>query len=449
MPEVLCECVRCFNSDDHLRLLPSRMVQNHIRLYGRPTAEQLEEHTQAVASREARDARRRARGVLREQAAASAQNTERDRRREPQPARSPSPELLDGDGQGDGAGGLQGMEEDDDLGGGMPVEDAQGGAAAGGEGNAVPGPPPLVNPIGGLGPGAGAFNDTVWTRQTVPGYESDEEDWLGGDEEDGIDEPADIEPPAYANGEPSHVRMAYLQAALNNVVGNVPVRLTNQNLRSQLNMLDTAGALPDFPKPAETLETAKRRLGVDPNAWIIKYTACPKCWKLYTPEAVAEMEEPSCTARDCDEAIYELKEGKNGKVKRKPFLVIPQVSLIDSVRRLLRRKGYRKKLRDNRNKPTGQNDDPSFVMKDIYDGDMWNDLKTDINREVGDRETVRDVGRDGHDGNNLSDNRFALHMTVNLDWFGCLNNRPHSTGPIYVSFNDLPREERFLQTNVV
>jgi len=32
--------------------------------------------------------------------------------------------------------------------------------------------------------------------------------------------------------------------------------------------------------------------------------------------------------------------------------------------------------------------------------------------------------------------------------FGCLENRPHSTGPVYISIADLPREHRFLQVNV-
>jgi len=32
---------------------------------------------------------------------------------------------------------------------------------------------------------------------------------------------------------------------------------------------------------------------------------------------------------------------------------------------------------------------------------------------------------------------------------GILNNRPHSTGPIYYAINDLPRDQQFLQVNVI
>lgn len=32
---------------------------------------------------------------------------------------------------------------------------------------------------------------------------------------------------------------------------------------------------------------------------------------------------------------------------------------------------------------------------------------------------------------------------------GILENRPHSSGPIYYAINDLPRDQRFLQVNVI
>lgn len=33
--------------------------------------------------------------------------------------------------------------------------------------------------------------------------------------------------------------------------------------------------------------------------------------------------------------------------------------------------------------------------------------------------------------------------------FGVLENRPHSTGPVYITVADLPRDHRFLQVNVI
>ena len=73
-------------------------------------------------------------------------------------------------------------------------------------------------------------------------------------------------PPTYILGEPSHVRIAYLQAIYNNVFNKMPVRATNDNLEATLQSLDAAGVLPTFPSPVKTLAGAKRRLGIDPTS---------------------------------------------------------------------------------------------------------------------------------------------------------------------------------------
>lgn len=47
---------------------------------------------------------------------------------------------------------------------------------------------------------------------------------------------------------------------------------------------------------------------------------------------------------------------------------------------------------------------------------------------------------------------FCIHevrLSYRVDRFGLLDNRPHSSGPIYYGINDLPREVRYLQRNVI
>ncbi|KAF6764943.1 hypothetical protein DFP72DRAFT_986014 [Ephemerocybe angulata] len=219
--------------------------------------------------------------------------------------------------------------------------------------------------------------------------------------------------------------MAYLQAVLNNVVNNLPVRYMMQNLKAALQMLSAANALPLVPPPATTLAMAKRKVGIDPDKWIIPYAACPVCWKLHTPEALDALPEPMCSTPDCSGTIYEVTRNAKGKDKRKAVMIIPQVSLLESIWCLVRRKGYWSKLRDSHNgTPANANDDPDFG-------------------------TVRDVDREDGSGERLANRCFGLHMSVNLDWFGIFENRPHSTGPIYVAINNLPREEWYLQANVI
>ena len=210
--------------------------------------------------------------------------------------------------------------------------------------------------------------------------------------------------------------MAYLQTVINNVYRNISVLDASENLEISLNALDAAGVLPAYPRPVRTLASAKRRIGVDPDQWIIQYAICPKFWKHYTPRQVqTEMDGPSCTVPECDGNIYMEKRDKKGRIKRHPVKIILHVSLIQSLRRMLRRKGFRKLIRDSRNVLTHQNDNEEFVMRDMHDGTLWHDLRTGIKREVGNHGTVRDVPIEGRE-KRLTDSRLGLHLVINLDW---------------------------------
>jgi hypothetical protein len=118
----------------------------------------------------------------------------------------------------------------------------------------------------------------------------------------------------------------------------------------------------------------------------------------------------------CMGLVYETHTDGKGSIKRRAFKICPQVSLIQSLRRMFRRKGFSKMIRDSRQKPIHQNDDENFLMTDMYDGELWHDLKTGIQREVGDLGTVRDSPAPGVEELGLTSHRFGLHLTVNLDW---------------------------------
>lgn len=224
-------------------------------------------------------------------------------------------------------------------------------------------------------------------------------------------------PPAIRDREPSHIRMAYLQAVINNVYRNMSVVDATENLNITLNALDVTGALPDYPRPVRTLISAKRRLGIDPDQWIVQYAICPKCWKHYAPKTLHELEEPGCLVPQCDGTIYTEKRDQKGCLKRYAVMVLPHVSIIQSLRRMLRRKGFRKLIRDSRNTPPNQNDDEEFLMQDMHDGQIWHDLRTGIKREVGNHGTVRDTPVEPGQERKLTDTRLGLHLVINLDWY--------------------------------
>ncbi|KAE9404137.1 hypothetical protein BT96DRAFT_955712 [Gymnopus androsaceus JB14] len=214
--------------------------------------------------------------------------------------------------------------------------------------------------------------------------------------------------------------MAYLQAVINNIVHHQSVTATNNNLDMTLNIIQSTGALSD---------TGPRT--------------------HHTPAEMDSLESPFCSTSNCPGQIYEENENTQGQLKRRAIKILPQVSLIESLRQMVRRKGFRKLIRDSRNSPEHQNNNTSFMMTDMSDGSIWHELKTGIKREQGNLGHVRDVPRSEGSEKKLTDHRFGLHLTVNLDWFGAFSGRPHSTGPWYISINDLSRDVRFLQMWVI
>lgn len=223
-------------------------------------------------------------------------------------------------------------------------------------------------------------------------------------------------PPAFALPEQPCVRIAYLQAVQNNLFAKMSVVQVNTNLNMTLNALDSAGVLPDVPPPVRTLVSAKKHLGIEPDDWIIPYAACSKCWKLHTPYEMLQLPTSSCTVLNCDGHIYEEYLDGKGRTKRRAVRTIPQTSLIQSLRRMVRRKGFRKLVRDSRDAPQNEQDDQDFKMTGMHHGSLWHDMETGIKREVGDLDTIRDVPIEEGSAKKLSSHRFGLHLIGNQDW---------------------------------
>ncbi|KAF9461452.1 hypothetical protein BDZ94DRAFT_1371533 [Collybia nuda] len=234
--------------------------------------------------------------------------------------------------------------------------------------------------------------------------------------------------------EEPYIRLAYLQAVMGNVFGKLTWEHATQQLNNTLDILALADRLPVHPRPVRTLQSARQRLGIDPDQYIIQYSLCPVCWKHHTPQELKDLASPNCSARNCTGKIYTLKDGH-----RDPVLILPRVSLIGFAALVERRPHHQ----------PGRNSDEDFIMKDMPDGKMWYYSTTRTKREVGNLGTVRDTPNSAEElPTKLFSHRFGLQLTLNTDWFGALSGRPHSTGPVYWSINNLPREFRYLQVNV-
>lgn len=290
---------------------------------------------------------------------------------------------------------------------------------------------------------------------------------IPGEDQAEADRPTFGLPPAYLNDEAPAVRLAYLGAVIGHVYGHLSVVQATDQLNNTLDVLSVAGALPDFPRPVRTLVSAKRRLGIDPDQWVIPYALCPICWKHHSPSQLEKLTSPECSVSGCKGIIYIDTEGVKRRRIQTPTLICPQVSIIDSLRRMFLRPGFATSLRDSRDEAIDKNSYEDFVMRDIHDAEAWNDSHTGSARHIGENGTIKDMALEGQPPpKNLSSHRYGLHLTMNGDWrvvfssffeflylfcfrFGIFDNRPHSAGGIYVVINDLPREMRFLQVNTI
>ncbi|KAK0229713.1 hypothetical protein EDD85DRAFT_956810 [Armillaria nabsnona] len=252
------------------------------------------------------------------------------------------------------------------------------------------------------------------------------------------------------NSLPARGDTEFIPAAIGNVYNGLSVKQATDQLNGTLDLHLIAGTLPTFPRPIRTLESAKCRLEIDPDEFITQYTTCPKCWKHHSPAELQELDSPRCLVEECDGILYKETRDSKGRRHWKPFLIIPHTSIIHTLRRFFMCPGFAPSIQDNRNDPEDQNDNPNFVMSDMSDGQGWLDLYTNTAREVGDKGTIHDVPSGGTDRHvKLTSHCYGLHLSWNVDWLRLLENRPHSTGPAYLSINDLKIDQHFLQINVI
>ena len=114
--------------------------------------------------------------------------------------------------------------------------------------------------------------------------------------------PSTAVPSAFNESAP--VRLIYLHAVKNNIFYN---HTEDDCTRQALDVLEVAGLLPLYPIPARTLVTAKRRLGIDVDKYIIKQPICTVCFKNYSAEEIEALENENCTVRRCKGIVYHTK----------------------------------------------------------------------------------------------------------------------------------------------
>jgi hypothetical protein len=252
-------------------------------------------------------------------------------------------------------------------------------------------------------------------RIQSPGSSPPSSPSLNGSSDSATDEAEEPEL-ATAFRENPAIRLLYLQTVVANIFDSRTVLACNTQLTDGLDLLDAAGvSLIESIKPATTLATAKRRLGLEYDDYIEKRPICTVCSKYYSPEDINNLQSPSCMKPRCKGVAYRIKRSTEDPPveKRVPAKILPYISLIQSLKRMLLRPSFVNNLVPL--KPS--HFDEKTRMYDIQDSPVYNSLEIGLKRVVDEDGSVRDIEASPGSRRLLTSCDLGLGMTLNLDWY--------------------------------
>ena len=184
---------------------------------------------------------------------------------------------------------------------------------------------------------------------------------------------------------------------------------------------------------AQTLKTAERRLGVDPDEYIIYYALCSKCWEGSRLNKIDQLNGPHCPKDGCNRQLYTSKTLSNGRVKRVPTRVLSCANVEKMLGIILMKPGKMAELQHWR---VPGKDEPGRVppmaepldgydafadldvrLFDVYDGWVWRTIQAGLERR---RHGAARWGVEDVDVRELNQ-RFVslpcgLLLCINIDW---------------------------------
>lgn len=295
-------------------------------------------------------------------------------------------------------------------------------------------------------------------------------------------------PPAFY--EDPIIRNIYLRVFLDAAFNHATEESVKCQLRAHYEALKSCQArardegdglrLPGLEKMAKTLRTVERRLGIDPNKYIVYYFVCDVCWDRHHPSELKDLQSTLCQKPGCQGQLFEVKQLSKG-TKRVPKKVLATCPIIPQIQRILLRPGKFEDFQHWRGdddeprecSPDGRTgldafEDVNRPLRDIHDGWAWRAAQAGLARRRGGAWGMEDV-----DAAQLNQ-RFVLLPNgllamLNIDWYvlqyGFVQSLnlsirftpmksgsfcgKYSCGAMYLTILNNPRTKRFLREETI
>lgn len=191
----------------------------------------------------------------------------------------------------------------------------------------------------------------------------------------------------------------------------------------------------------QSLYMIRKHLGINRDDFE-KFVVCPKCSSCYKPEDCVRTlsngrkkgercsfvefpHHPHRTQRKpCGAALFKTVRSKHGELILKAKRVFCYRSVKKTLQEFLKCPGFSEKCVQYKKCPR----DPNF-LGDIYDGRVWKNFKN-------------------AEGKPFFDAPNTFGCMLNLDWFQPYKDSVYSVGVIYLSFLNLPPQERSKEENI-
>ena len=167
------------------------------------------------------------------------------------------------------------------------------------------------------------------------------------------------------------------------------------------------------------------------------FVCCSTCHEIYDINECIQMQTKTCSfvrfpnhpqecyRVPCGTLLKKTVKTSGNKLKLVPHLVYCYRSIIQSLQEMILRPRFVEhcEVWRKRNVPPG-------MLNDVYDGEVWENFMI-------------------YEGTPFLSLPCNFALQVNIDWFQPFERTQHSEGVIYLSVMNFPREQRFLQENII